>query len=118
MLLIAARAVIAPFEVEIAIIIRIATLNDILPLIEEEHAIDHVIVTVPRDRFVVQRHGLRRENQAQPAPPQAQTQVHVLVSREEMFIESAELAEEWPADHQARAGESGNFACADEAAGV
>src|SRR2546421_121496 len=52
------------------------------------------------------------------ASRQAQTQIYVRVSREEMFIEPAELAEERPANHQARAGESGDFACADETAGV
>ena len=49
MLLMAAGAVIAPFEIEVPIVVGIAALDHIFPSIEEKHAIDHIVITVARD---------------------------------------------------------------------
>ena len=67
---------------------------------------------------MVHHERLRRENQTQPARSQAQTQVHILVGGKKMFVEATDFAEERLAHHQARTGESGDFARADETAGV
>ena len=39
-------AVIAAFQIEVAIVIRVAHFDDWLPKVEEKHAIDHVVVAL------------------------------------------------------------------------
>ena len=67
-------------------------------MIQKEHSIDHVVITLAGNGLVVNDQSPGRADQTQPAFAQAQTKIHVLISGEKMFVEAADFMEERLAD--------------------
>src|SRR5215213_5796645 len=95
MLLTGASAVVPAFEVQVAVVVGIAALDDFFPLVEQKHAIDHVVVALgSRNELVVEQACPGSADDAQPASAQAQTKIDVLVSGKVMRVETPHLPEE------------------------
>src|SRR5580700_9325676 len=108
------QAIVAGFYIQIPVIVRVGCGDRLTPAVQQQIAVYQIVIAAARRGFKVKKARPRRKNIAQTLGSQLEAQIHVLINRVIVLIETARPLELLALQHKACRRNRGNLARAGE----
>ena len=82
--------IVARLQIQIVIIIGVSCLNQVIPPIQQQVAVDQIVVPNPGACLMMREYSVRCKDVSLPLAAYLQTKVNVLICGQEMSVEASD----------------------------